>query len=72
MCVACIAIYLKVMLYKKMFDDLIAGVTTKETIATHIQLKLDKQLGSDVQTLCKAQQLSAVTLDELLDYLFSR
>ena len=60
------------MLYKKMFDDLVAGITTKETISRHIKLHLHKRLGSDVLSLARVQNISAETLDELLDYLLSR
>ena len=60
------------MLYKKMFDDLVAGITTKETIARHIKLHLQKRLGSDVLSLARVQNISTETLDELLDYLLSR
>ena len=60
------------MLYKKMFDDLVAGITTKETITRHIKLHLQKRLGSDVLSLARVQNISAETLDELLDCLLSR
>ena len=60
------------MLYKKMFDDLVAGKTTKQTITRHIKLDLLKRLGSDVVSLSRAQNISAETLDELLDYLLNR
>ena len=60
------------MLYKKMFDDLVAGITTKETITSHINLQLQKQFGTDVLSHCTAQGVAAKNLDELLDYLFNR
>ena len=60
------------MLYKKMFDDIVAGITTKQTITRHINLHLQKRLGSDVLSLSRVQNISAETLDELLDYLLNR
>ena len=63
---------MQVMLYKKMFDDLVAGITTKETITSHIGLQLHKEFGADVLSHCKAQGVTSKNLNELLDYLFNR
>ncbi len=64
--------FLKVMLYKKLFDDLIAGITTKETVTRHIQLDLQRKLGAEVLSHCKSQGISGETLDSLFDTLSDR
>ncbi|OWF55301.1 exonuclease V-like [Mizuhopecten yessoensis] len=63
---------LQVMLYRKLFDDLVKGNVTKDVIARHLRLKLTKELGEGVQGELGKSGLSCKTLDSLLDVVFGR
>ena len=64
--------HLQVMIYKKLFDDLITGQISQEDIVKHLHLKLDKELGEGVKSHSEKQGLDSVNLRLLLDRLFSR
>ena len=64
---------LQVMIYKKLFDDLIMGTTSQEDIVKHLHLKLDRELGEGVKGHMERSGVeNSVTLKSLLDRLFSR
>ncbi|XP_069136476.1 exonuclease V-like [Argopecten irradians] len=63
---------LQVMLYKKLFDDLVKGNVTKDAISRHLQLTLTKELGESVQEELNKSGLSCKTLDTLVDMVFGR
>ncbi|XP_060063729.1 exonuclease V-like [Ylistrum balloti] len=63
---------LQVMLYKKLFDDLVKGNISKDVVARHLRLKLTKVLGESVQEELGKSGLSCKTLDTLLDIVFGR
>ncbi|XP_033747707.1 exonuclease V-like [Pecten maximus] len=63
---------LQVMLYKKLFDDLVKGNVTKDVISRHLRLKLTKEVGESVQEELNKSGLSCKTLDTLLDMVFGR
>ena len=58
---------LQVMLYKKLFDDLVKGNWTKESVAKHLRLDLDRLFGEDIQKQIETHFLSSKNLNELLD-----
>lgn len=64
---------MQVLLYKKLFDDLVMGITTKQTIKKHLKLDLGRPLGDDVRRHCKQTQSRQpsdyASLDALLDCL---
>ena len=63
---------LQVMLYKKLYDDLVKGVTTKETISRHLKLDLQKKFGADVLGHLVGHGVRKENLDDLLDHLFKK
>ncbi|XP_060599792.1 exonuclease V-like [Ruditapes philippinarum] len=63
---------LQVMLYKKLFDDLVEGKLTKEVIAKHLKLNMNRTFGSDIQATIDDKCLTGTTLNQLLDILFIR
>lgn len=63
---------LQVMLYKKLFDDLVKGKLHKEVIAKHLKIDLKKTFGSDIQETIEGKCLSGVNLDQLMDELLHR
>ncbi len=63
---------LQVMLYKKLFDDLVKGRVSKETVAKHLRLDLEKPFGEDVMSHLDSKCLTAKNLNELLDFVFIR
>ncbi|KAL5017219.1 hypothetical protein ScPMuIL_006808 [Solemya velum] len=58
------------MLYKKLFDDLVKGVTSKELVARHLKLDLGRPLGESIRQHVDKHGLSAVSLDGLMDHIF--
>ncbi|XP_046366406.2 exonuclease V-like [Haliotis rufescens] len=63
---------LQVMLYKKLFDDLVKGRVSKETVAKHLRLDLEKPFGEDIMGHLDSKFLTAKNLNELLDFVFIR
>ena len=67
---------LQMMLYKKLFDDIIIGKTDTKLICHHLKLDPNKILGKDIQKFVKnAQEVGEYedeTLGGLLDSLFAR
>ena len=63
---------LQVMLYKKLFDDLVKGKLTKQVIAKHLKLDLSRTFGSDIQDTIDGKCLTGTNLNQLLDVLFLR
>ena len=55
-----------------MFDDLILGNTTMESILKHIPLNLDKPFGEGVMAHVTKQGMKLCDLRNLFDHLFSR
>ncbi len=60
---------LQVMMYKKLFDDLILGNTTKEMLRDHMHVDLHEQLGEDILKHILDLGLVCNTLDLLLNNL---
>lgn len=63
---------LQVMLYKKLFDDMVKGFLRKETVAKHLKLSLTQEFGSDIQKQIESSCLTSKNLDQLMDVLFAR
>ncbi|XP_053375121.1 exonuclease V-like [Mercenaria mercenaria] len=63
---------LQVMLYKKLFDDLVKGKLSKEVIAKHLKLDLNRTFGSDIQETIDGKGMTGTNLHQLLDVLFHR
>ena len=63
---------LQVMLYKKLFDDLVKGQISKELVARHLKLDLNEGFGPDIQTQIDNSLLSSRNLNELMDVAFRR
>ncbi|KAK3587586.1 hypothetical protein CHS0354_032786 [Potamilus streckersoni] len=63
---------LQVMLYKKLFDNLVQGKVSKEVMVKHLHISLDKELGEGVRNNMGDKLLSCKTLRELTDHLFER
>ncbi|WAR01313.1 EXO5-like protein [Mya arenaria] len=68
----CVQHRLQVMLYKKLFDDLVKGNLAKETVAKHLRLDLKKTFGDDVVKQVTINFLTSKDLSELMDVLFSK
>ena len=58
---------LQVSLYKKLWDDLVAGRTTKDLIKQHTALNIDKEFGTDLMAHISVAGLRCANLDEMLD-----
>lgn len=58
------------MLYKKLFDDLVKGVTSKELVARHLKLDLMRPLGESLRQHVDNHGLSALSLGHLMDHVF--
>lgn len=63
---------LQVMLYKKLFDDLVLGNIDSDLIAKHLSVDLENQLGDDVRKEIKKSGFECDTLLELLKYMFEK
>ena len=63
---------LQVMLYKKLFDDLVKGQVSKETVAKHLKLNLTKEFGEDISRQIDGNLLICKNLNELMDVLFQK
>ena len=63
---------LQVMLYKKLFDDLVRGKIDKELIAKSLRLQLDQEFGEDIRAMTSALPKAPRNLDGLLSHLFER
>ncbi|XP_013381053.1 exonuclease V-like [Lingula anatina] len=63
---------LQVMLYKKLFDDLVKGQITKYSVAQHLRLELDKNFGEDINNSITEHGLSCLNLSELMDCVFEK
>ncbi|KAL3857978.1 hypothetical protein ACJMK2_012600 [Sinanodonta woodiana] len=63
---------LQVMLYKKLFDNLVQGRVSKEVMVKHLHISLDKELGEGVRNHMGDKLLACKTLRELTDHLFER
>ncbi|XP_052229746.1 exonuclease V-like isoform X2 [Dreissena polymorpha] len=63
---------LQIMLYKKMFDDMVKGLLKKDTIAKHLCLDFQKEFGEDIQSHASRLFLSSTNLEELMEDLFTR
>jgi len=63
---------LQVSLYRKLWDDLVAGRTTKHVIKKHIALNFEKEFGADLLAHISASGLGCRNLDELLDELSTK
>ena len=63
---------LQVMLYKKLFDDLVKGQVTKETVAKHLRLNLNKEFGEDILKQVDGKMLACRNLSSLMDVLFQK
>ena len=66
--------HLQVLLYKKLFDDLVRGKVTKDTVARSLRLDLNKLFGEDIQKHVNklSTQKQFNNLDRLLDFTFER
>lgn len=62
----------QVMLYKKLFDDLVQGKVPKDLIAKHLRVRLDSQFGEGITTHLKSAGIECNTLSELLDFTYRR
>ncbi|KAL4223897.1 Mitochondrial 5'-3' exonuclease and sliding exonuclease [Mactra antiquata] len=63
---------LQVMLYKKLFDDLVKGNVSKDTVARHLRLDLHKAFGDDILQTIDSKLLSSTNLSQLLDDLYTK
>lgn len=64
---------IQVVLYKKMFDNLVKGLLSKETVAKHLKLDLSKTFGEQVQKHVQEKHLpTKMNLSSLLDHVFER
>ena len=64
---------LQVIIYKKLFDDLVSGKTSKQLISNQFQLDLFKPLGADISAHIQLADLkNCCTLDALLNVLYER
>ena len=63
---------LQVMLYKKLFDDLVKGQVSKQTVAKHLKLNLTKEFGEDVLKQIDGNLLTCKNLNDLMDELFQK
>lgn len=63
---------LQVMMYQKMFDDLVKGSLKKETVAKHLRLSLTNEFGTDIKYQIESSGFSSKNLDELMGVLFAR
>lgn len=63
---------IQVMIYKRLFDDLIRGNTSKELLVRHLGVDMEKELGKSVVEEAKKQGVKAITLGGVLDTLYDR
>ena len=63
---------LQVSIYKKLWDDLVAGRTTKALIKQHTALNIDKEFGEELMSHISASSLGCGNLDEMLDELAAK
>ena len=64
---------LQTIIYKKLFDDLVSGKTSKQLVSEQFKLNLSDTLGDDVISHIKqAQIVQCTTLCQLMDVLFER
>ena len=64
---------LQVILYKRMFDDLVMGKITKELLVKHLGLRLDYSFSEDIMKHLGESDLKHCTnLDHLLEYTFEK
>ena len=63
---------IQVMIYKKLFDDLVKGKTDKAMLQRHLGVEMNKEFGEGVLQHLKLQGLKANNLDMLLDYTYDR
>ncbi|KAK6190139.1 hypothetical protein SNE40_002070 [Patella caerulea] len=63
---------LQVLLYKKLFDDLVKGNLSKTTVAKHLRLDLKRDFGEAVSLELTKHLVEFKNLDGLLDHLFQR
>ena len=61
--------HFQVRLYRKLFDNLVKGFQTKETIAEKFGVSLEKRFGRDLITHIMNSGFLFVNLNQLLDYL---
>ena len=64
--------HIQVMLYKRLFDDLVTGKTDKELLKRHLKLDFTKEFGADVMSHCKHSGSECKNLDQLWDLLKER
>ena len=65
---------IQVMLYKRLFDNLVKGRLSNETIAKHLKLDLNKDFGESIVKLMdeKSTGIKRNNLDSLMDYVFDK
>ena len=63
---------LQVSIYKKLWDDLVAGRTTKAVIKQHTALHIDKEFGEELMSHISASGLGCGNLDEMLEELSAK
>ena len=63
---------LQVMVYKKLFDDLVKGKLAKEKVARHLRLSLDKQFGDSICKHLEDKLITSKNLSNLFDFVFMK
>ncbi|ESO95363.1 hypothetical protein LOTGIDRAFT_116801, partial [Lottia gigantea] len=63
---------LQVMLYKNLFDDLVKGQLSKETVSKHLRVDLSREFSDDVTKELEKHLIDFKNLNQLLDYLFQK
>ncbi|XP_041349952.1 exonuclease V-like [Gigantopelta aegis] len=63
---------LQVMVYKKLFDDLVKGKLSKETVARHLKLSLEKQFGESISKHLEDKLITSKNLNNLFDFVFMK
>lgn len=62
----------QLMIYKKLFDDLVKGESSKESLVKYLNLDLDAVFGIEVQNQMDSHCVTAHNVSGLLDVLFSK
>ena len=63
---------LQVMIYQKLFDDLVKGHLKKESVAKHLRLRLTAEFGDDVRDKVVDSGFTSKNLCGLMDVLFEK
>ncbi|XP_052073703.1 exonuclease V-like [Mytilus californianus] len=63
---------IQVMLYKRLFDNLVKGTLSKNSLATHLRLDLNKQFGDQIVKHLEEKAIINKNLNDLMDHVFGK